>query len=132
MKYPSKYTDVLVTPANHIVEILMERKASKDGVKLCYKFWEKPEYKKLFNFTLVKVSAALNVYSEKAILNAIDKIKWTYSLQPAIVKQTIIEEEEKLKKMNEAKRRVEKTTIQVSEIDSKERPTFKKSKLDTL
>jgi len=133
MKYPSKYTDGLVTSANHIVEILMERKATKDGKKLVWKFWQQPQYKQPYNLSLIQVSALLNVYSEKAILLAIEKNKWAWSVSGPKIKQSIIEEQEKLKLLEEKKENsISETIVPNSSISGETRPSFKKSNLCNL
>lgn len=132
--YASRYTDKMVTPANHIVEILMERKAAKDGKKLVREFWNKPEYKKVYNLNLIQVSAVLNAYSEKAVLNALNKETWAWSLGPK-VKQTIIEEEAKLKRLEAQKAVSENEVVKTVEVESElplSRPSFNKSKLGKL
>lgn len=132
--YASRYTDKMVTPANHIVEILMERKANKDGKKLVREFWNKPEYKKTYNLNLIQVSAALNAYSEKAILNALQRETWAWSLGPK-VKQTIIEEEAKLKRAESQKTVSQAEVVKhaTSEVELPvNRPSFNKSKLGNL
>ena|SRR3990167_8719271 len=132
--YASRYTDKMVTPANHIVEILMERKAAKDGKKLVREFWSKAEYKKTYNLNLIQVSAVLNAYSEKAVLNALNKETWAWSLSPK-VKQCIIEEEAKLKRI-EAQRAISEAEIVKPIVSETElplnRPSFNKSKLGNL
>lgn len=133
-KYFSKYLGDLVTPANHIVEILMERKAAKEGNKLVGKFWEQPQYKKLYNLAVVQVSALLNAYSEKAILNGITRVKWAWSVSVPAVKQAIIEEEAKLKLLEDKKENsISETIIKSNPLETSEaRPTFKKSSLCNL
>lgn len=129
--YPSKYTDKLVTEANHIVEILMERKALKEGKKLTKNFWNLPEWKKHYNLSLIQVSAALNAYSFKAILNALQANKWAWSITAKQVKQSILEEEAKIKRY-EVKKEVlsdEKSPDIISELPTS-RPSFGKPKIN--
>jgi hypothetical protein len=133
MKYTSKYTDSLVTPANHIVEILLERKALKDGKKLTYKFWELAEWKKPYNFALIQVSAILNAYSEKTVISVLNREKWAWSIGPKI-KQAIIEEEAKLARLETQKvvSQAEVATIALDESLPTSRPSFQGSKLKNL
>lgn len=133
MKYTSKYTDNLVTPANHIVEILLERKATKEGKKLTWKFWELMEWKKPYNLVLIQVSAALNSYTSQAILNAINREKWAWSIGPKI-KQAILEEEAKLQRLETQKvvSQTETASVILNENLPTSRPSFNSSKLKSL
>lgn len=131
--YSSKYTDKLVTPANHIVEILMERKAIKEGVRLTKEFWNNPIYKKPYQLNLLAVCKLLNVYSEKAIINALNKETWAWSIGPK-VKQTILEEEAKLARL-ETQKSVSQTEVVSATLDESlptSRPSFGTSKLKSL
>lgn len=135
VKYHSKYTSAIVTPANHIVEILMERKAAKEGKKLVSNFWMQPAWRKVYNLAVVQVSALLNAYSEKAVLAGINRVKWAWSVNTPAVKQAIIEEEAKLKLLEERKENSISETINVvMEPLSPDavRPSFKKSSLCNL
>lgn len=133
-KYPSKYTNDLVTAANHITEILIERKAAKDGKILREYFWRDPVWKRLYQLTLLQVAKLLNVYSEAAVLNAVKREKWAYSVQPPGVKQAILEEEDKLR-VAALKTEVSKQEIVVESdivVENKSRPSFGKSKIGAL
>ena len=131
--YTSKYTDGLVTPANHIVEILMERKANKDGIKLTKAFWQLPQFKRPYQLNLLQVSALLNAYSDKAIINALNREKWAWSVTAKQVKQAVIEEEAKLKRLETQKVVSQAETVPVTITDlPTSRPSFGSSKLKGL
>lgn len=124
----------MVTPANHIVEILMERKANKDGRKLLREFWSLPEFKKPYQLNLIQVSALLNAYSDKAIINALNREKWAWSIAAKAVKQAIIEEQAKLDRLETQKEvsKNEKVSVKIDGGLPTSRPSFGSSKLKNL
>lgn len=133
-KYASRYTDKLVTPANHIVEILMERKASKDGKKLVREFWSQAEYRRHYQLNLLQVAKLLNIYSEKAIINALNREVWAWSLGGPKIKQAILEEEAKLARLETQKvvSQKEVSPVKMDENLPTSRPSFGTSKLKGL
>lgn len=133
-KYTSKYTDKLVTASNHITEILMERLAKRDKRTLSWEFWRDNVWKKPYALACIQVSKVLNIYNEKAVLNALKKLEWCWSISSPKLKQAILEEQSKLE-LQEVKKEVSKSEVsQVSttiELPTS-RPSYNKSKLDKL
>ena len=85
-KYPSKYTDREVTASQHIAEIMCERKASKDKKKLWKQFWNDKEWNNFFKRQCNLANKLLKLYGEGAIIQALGRVKWVWSLAtPAIV-----------------------------------------------
>lgn len=133
-KYTSKYTDKLVTASNHITEILMERLAKRDKRTLSWEFWKDNVWKKPYALACIQVSKVLNIYEEKAVLNALRKLEWCWSIGSPKLKQAILEEQSKLE-LQAVKAEVEKSETVKSVINTElpsSRPSFNKSKLDKL
>lgn len=128
-KYPSKYTDKLVTPANHITEILMERLAKKEKRGLGPNFWLDQTWKKQYNQCLVQVTRLLAAYSEKAIIDAIRQNEWAFSLTP--LKNAIAKNQKQIELREETKPEGVKRDV-VKNTQFEERKNFETSKLRNL
>ena len=117
-KYASKYTDRLVTPSQHIAELLCERKATKDKKNLWKQFWNDKEWNSFFKRQCTLANKLLKLYDEGAIIQALGRVKWAWSLAtPALISEiekigTInkekyddIEEQKPLAQREEAKKK---------------------------
>jgi len=70
--YQSKYTDKLVSASQILVEKLMEKIAKKDKKTLPIKFWELPQYTKVFVRHIVGANKLLKKYPVEVILKALE------------------------------------------------------------
>ena len=122
MKYVSKYTTKLVTPANHIVEILMERLAKKNRLTLTQEFWLDPAFKREYNLALIQVSKLLAAFSEEILLEALRRNEWAYSFHPIKSYLPKIQREFELKKITESQ-----TTEVVKDSTNNTKPEERKS-----
>lgn len=128
-KYPSKYTDKLVTTANHITEILMERLAKKEKRSLGPNFWLDETWKKQYNQCLVQVTRSLAAYSEKAIIQSIRDNEWAFTLTP--LKNAIAKNQKQIELRESTKpEEIKQETVDSTVLE--ERKSFKTSKLGNL
>lgn len=97
--YDSKFSDKKVTAAQYISQMMCERKANKDKVKLDKSFWGKPEWKKFFLYQLTLANNLLKIYPEGAIIQVLSnpKYKWVWSLNT----KQVLAEFEKIAKIEE-------------------------------
>lgn len=85
--YDSKYTDRKVTAGQYVAELMCERKAKKEKVKLQEKFWEQKEWKQFFLFQLRLANSLLKQYNETTLIQALMSadLKWCFSLKAEAV-----------------------------------------------
>lgn len=94
--WPSKYSPgEWVSDHQYIIELVCEARARKDKKDLPLRFWNIPEWKKLFVAQTRATTRLLKKYSSKAILNAI-RHRGIYSLAPKWVENVISQEQRKL------------------------------------
>ena len=97
-EYTSRYTDRLVSAPQYIAEIMCERIAkSKKMGDLPTKFWNLPDWKKLFKQQLLLAFSLLKIYSDGAIINGLANPKSfkAYSLGASHILDTIFQAEQK-------------------------------------
>lgn len=103
-KYKSPSTGEPCTAAQLVVEILMTRKLKKDGKAVPIRFWNIPKHKAQFTKDIIRTNAYLKVYDEKALIRAITKNDWIYSIYfPGLEK--FLEEEQEL--LDSEKKRID-------------------------
>lgn len=80
--YPSKYTDSKVTDSQYICDEIMERIAKKDSKTLPYKYWNAPQWNKVFRRQIAAANALLSEAECLTIMNFLrsSKGKNIYSL----------------------------------------------------
>jgi len=128
IKYDSKYTDKKVSAAQVVTEKICESIARKNKKVLPIKFWELPEYNKIFKRQIIAANKLLKVFSCEAIIKALSdpQTKWMYSLSIP----NLIPFIEKYQKELESHKTID---IKPSDITQKPRPvTPHKNILDKL
>ena len=79
--YKSNYADIYVGRAQHIVEVICTRKAEKEKTKLVPRFWQiEGDWQKFFKYQLVIANRLLKTYDVYIILEALNQVKWCWSL----------------------------------------------------
>jgi hypothetical protein len=101
--YKSPSTGEYVTDAQYLVEIIVARKAAKDKVTLTYKYWNEPSnpYTEYFKKQIIRASQLLKKYDMRAIMLAIQKIKWCNSLFPKFLATEIAAQQKTLDSQKE-------------------------------
>ena len=97
-KFPSLYSPKkFVTATQYIIELVCQKKATKEKKDLPLQFWKLPEWEKFFVSQLRKCRLLLKKYDEMAIINAL-RNKRAYNITnlfaPWLI--DIIEEEQRL------------------------------------
>lgn len=112
-----------VSAAQYLAEEMCVRCAHRQGKTLVARFWQKPEWKKLFLMQVRFANGLLKIYSVKAILLALRSTvgKKVYSLGAKWFDDTIKAFERKLKNMKkEHQKEIEKISEKVEQV----RPAF--------
>lgn len=91
-RYPSRYSQGYVTSAQYILELVCEKQAKWKKKDLPMQFWHLPEWKKIFIMQLRKVHKLLKIYSDKAIIRAINKNNICTLLAPWIEEKIKLEQ----------------------------------------
>src|ERR1700722_6568094 len=81
-KYQSKYTEKLVSEAQYLVDLMMERIAIKEKTTLPHRYWKSDIWSKIFKHQIVKATRLLGRHSLKDIVAALNTFrgKKLYSL----------------------------------------------------
>lgn len=136
----SKFTDELVSDAQALVDIVLERMFAKRGLKLTKKYWQREECLRDYKLQLIYASSLLKLYSFQAIINALRSKQglniWSLNakwLDPIIkIEQAKIDKKEKeiTESIKNSPVKITEPTVQGNSI----RPTFKtkQSILDKL
>lgn len=99
-KYTSIYSpDKQINALQYICELLCQKKADFDNVRLPIRFWDTmPAWNRYFRKNLRKVAKLLKIYDERAIINTIkgQKFKNRYSIFTEYADNLIKQEQEKL------------------------------------
>jgi hypothetical protein len=104
MKFISKYSpNKQITPAQYIIELICERKASLNNIDLPIKFWNLPEWANFFRSQLRLCHNLLKQYSASAIVKALRDRRCSniYSLGAPWLKP-VIEEYEKIERLKQS------------------------------
>jgi hypothetical protein len=112
-KYKSPNTGEYVMASQYIAEIIVSRKANKDGVKLEYKYWNNKDHKyhKQFKYQVSQAAILLKKYRCKAIVITLNEMYWCFSLKnPKFLKQLESRNAILLKSEEEARKRVIEVT----------------------
>ena len=121
MKYLSIYSPGKECSANqYICELLCQKKAEFDKVKLPLRFWEiMPEWARYFKKNLRQVAKLLKVYDPKAIINTVKGKEFgrRYSIYTEFAENLIKKEQEKINLVNLA----EKNIIERVDVNQKPR-----------
>jgi hypothetical protein len=102
-RYKSPSTGEYVQAHQYIAEIMVSRKAAKQGKDLPYKYWNgSDEWAKEFKSQVASAAQLLNKYSSSVIIKAVLNVKWAYSLRTAKLISEI-ENQQKIAEVNESK-----------------------------
>lgn len=96
-KYQSKYApDTWLNVAQYLAEIMCERLAKHHEVTLTTRFWENDPWCKTFRTQLYFAQSLLKVFSERALLNGINRpeVRHIYSLGAKKVLNKVFQHEE--------------------------------------
>lgn len=82
-RYKSPNTGEYVMASQYIAEIIVNRKADADGVRLEFKYWNDPEnkYSKEFKSQVSQAAKLLKKYRSRSIVSALNELKWCFSLR---------------------------------------------------
>lgn len=131
-KYISPSTAEYCTASQYIAELMVTRLAHHKCINLPYKFWNTPEWKKLFKQELIKANALLKIYEPEAIIGVLHRKEneWIHSLLYPRLNDMILEEQRKLDLIES---RVDNTIEFTKEtITQPLKPFGKKSKISKL
>jgi N-acetylmuramoyl-L-alanine amidase CwlA len=124
MKYKSRFTGEYVSAHQYIAEIVVKRKADYEKEVLPFKYWNKKDCKwaKEYKKQVVQAGKLIKKYSSSAIISALDKHSWAFSLMNNKVLDEIKIQQKKLDSIeSQPKKEVNKDCI-----DKEVRKTFKK------
>ncbi|MFI5404949.1 MAG: hypothetical protein ACHQ1D_00400 [Nitrososphaerales archaeon] len=99
--YSSLFSDLKISAAEHITELICQKKALKDKTTLSQNFWQLPKWKTVYVREISQAHILLKTYSEKAIVAAINHPSmWAVtSLRNGNLLPIIKEEQDKVKNM---------------------------------
>jgi len=136
--YKSGYSPSYITPAQYITELVCENIAFRDRKELFVKFWNSPEWSKVFRDQLDAANGLVKTYSPKAIIAALKSrdgknilsLRWEARLDPLIRREqakidlaTVIREERQQEKKEREREQV---------VENKTRPSFGKKSVRNL
>lgn len=86
-RYPSRYSDDMVTAAQHLAEIMCERQARKNSQELTKQFWNLDHWKKPFKSQLFAAYGLLKLYPAVVLVQAIysKQAEHIYSLRSPVL-----------------------------------------------
>lgn len=87
--YPSKYTDRKVTDAQYLADEIMERIAKKEKKVLTYRYWNDPQWKKIFLRQLAEANTLLKEVDCVAIMAFLRSVKGRNIYSLGLKKQII-------------------------------------------
>lgn len=87
--YPSKYTDRKVTDAQYLCDEIIERIARKEKKTLPYKYWNLPEWNKIYRRQIGEANKLLKQASCVAIMNFLRSKNGKYIFSLGLKKQII-------------------------------------------
>ncbi len=102
MSYKSPSTGDFVTGYQYITEILIKREADREKVILPQRYWniKGNPWAKKFSLRIIDVCKICEKYSFQAVVKALEKEQWAFSLKSKQVLQTIQEEQKRLDSLN--------------------------------
>lgn len=82
--FKSPSTGEYVSEHQYLAEIMVKRKADREGYVLPYKYWNgKGKWANEFRSQVTQSGKILKKFSIRAIMNALSEVKWVYSLRSA-------------------------------------------------
>ena len=114
-KYKSKFTGEYIMAHQYIAEIMVDRKAFNEKAHLPYKYWTTDEkWKKEFKMQVQQAGKLLKKYSVQAIMSAINKNLWCYSLlNPTLIED--IKKEQRIITLQESQAKNEEIVVKSTE-----------------
>lgn len=135
-RHKSRYTDNLISDAQFLVEVVLERYAKKDKKELPFKFWRAELWKRQFGLQMIWANQLLKLYSFTAIYNALLKNpsgKKVYSLNAKWLDPIIKHEEDVLKRQKASQQQIVEIAVQNNTDNLPiHRPTFNPNKTDIM
>lgn len=129
-KFQSSWTNQPITAAQYLAEKVVEREAHKKKVNLSSHWWNQKAWKNKFKSQVTKSYQLLKTYDLKAILRALDKNPWCYTLRTNAILFEIKKQQRILEKERE---KLEKSaTLSTTNVDSIPHRVGQKSKLGKL
>lgn len=96
-KYKSPFTGEFIQAHQYIGDLMTDREAKKSGEVLTYKYWLKEgKWEKVLVKNILLAGKIIKKYSERAIINVINKESWCHSI--IYLTPKIKEEQDKLDK----------------------------------
>lgn len=126
MGFKSKYSpNEDLSIEKYLTELMCERKAKKEKRTLTQFFWRNDYWKKFYAQQIIAAKALLKLYSEQAILKAINNktVNWIYSLRSPQLIPILGDEESKIQreiKIQKEKENLDKQPIKQLSNESKE------------
>lgn len=124
--YKSKYTEKLISTAQHLAEMMCERMARKDKKELANQFWNKAPWKRTYLHQVQLAHGLLKLYAEEAILNVLAKNPTVYSLNAQFLDPYFKGEQERLQRIEDKPAKEESTSL--PDVNAKPRPNFQPNK----
>lgn len=123
--FPSRFGKGWITAAQYISELVCERRFKHEGKDVIPEFWNKPDWAKTFQYQIRLANALLKIYSDRAILNALNSKEGTsiFSLNNRFLDGIIEREAALLARLEEQP----KETIKQEDVEvviEKPRPAF--------
>src|SRR6185503_11058667 len=87
--YPSKYTDRKVTDAQYLTDEIVEKIARKEGKALPYKYWNTPEWSKVFRRQIGEANKLLKEVDCVAIMAFLRSPKGKHIISLGLKKQIL-------------------------------------------
>lgn len=78
--YSSQYSDTKITAAQFAAELICENIAYKKNKQLPVKFWNLPEWRKIFIRQVQLASTLISLYGEFELIRILRKERYIYSL----------------------------------------------------
>lgn len=133
--YKSAHSFEQVKPAQYLAEIMCIRMARKNKETLPVKFWNTPKWKMPYKQQIIAANALLKIYEPEHIIAAVNRkdCQWIYSLRFPGLNQKILEEKDRIEKLNTNLSKVENIEYEPQLINEKPMEPFsKKNKLRNL
>lgn len=120
--------------AQKLAELMIQRQAAKDGVKLSEKFWNERDWKPKYRYQIIMAQSLLKNYSYEAIMKALNTFsgKKILSLRAPWLDELIEKEQKAINLTKELQKVMIKNQEEKTEINTSETKTFAKPKNNDL
>lgn len=124
-RYKSRYSNKYIALPQYLAEMMCERRASNLGVDLPTEFWKtSPLWKNYFFYQLKLAQPLTKKYTSAVILDALNEMKYVYSLKLAALLDLMKRKSEEVK--IEVEIDIQPTDIQSSGIFNRRKGTLGK------